>query len=432
MIRDEPTVFNASYDTTGLTGVTVNWRIGDSIIINKWSVETYWPDTGAHRVMAYVYGRDGRILDSTYAPFNVLCERPPIVSIQRFTTYAPGSQLLGRNIKYSPYFTNAQKTQLYKYKWYNNEQLAGTDSVYLFTRRSIQNNSIRLVVDTKPAHCNTDSITADYVEKAVSTLVITGDGDLPIKKTARWDHIALSLLYLLILPLIPAYLLYRLLKRVPAASKETVTEDEGTEGPFAIEFADQQHTINPEPELKMLADTLRKRQISDVLKLHVRKTINATIRSGGIPELIYSPLTKPTDFLIFLDNENNDSLLTHLYEYLIAKLQKEQVFITVYEYYKEPLFLSNQRLNHFKLPLERITALYPNTTLFIFGDSRHFISPLKRVLKPWVTEKLKPWKTRVFITPYAKTDWDKRNGYYPAPVSSFFHPILQHNRPLTW
>jgi hypothetical protein len=408
VVRGEPTVFNASYDTTGMEGVTVNWRVRDSLITNQWSIKIAWPDTGAQRVMAYVHSKEGGILDSTYAPFTVLCERPPTVAIQRFTAYVSGSQVKGRNIKFWPRFTDAQNTQLYKYKWYNNGQLAGTDSVYNFARRSNLNYTIRLVVDTKLAHCDTDSITDESEEKGISTLAATGDGRLRIGKTARWNNIGLSLLYLVLLPLVPAFLLYRLLKRVPPATKETATEEEGTEGPFAIEFADQRHTIKPEPELKMLADTLRKRQISDVLKLHVRKTINATIRSGGIPELVYSPLTKPTDYLIFLDKENEDSILTHLYEYLIAKLQKEQVFITVYEYYKEPLYLSNQRLNHFKLPLERVAALNPNTTLFIFGDSRHFIAPLKGALKPWVAEKLGRWKTRVFITPYAKTDWDKK------------------------
>ncbi len=183
----------------------------------------------------------------------------------------------------------------------------------------------------------------------------------------------------------------------------------GTEEPLTkIEFVPQQQSINGEQGINKLADVLRKRQVSDIYKLNIRKTIRSTVIAGGMPALQFTPLSKPLSFLAFIDKENADSHLVKLFEYLVEKLRKEEVNIVVYSYEKEPLFLSNEKLNQERIPLEKIAALYPGTTLFIFGNAQYFLYPLKGTTKSWVTRKLNNWPTKILITPYTVLDWDKK------------------------
>jgi len=132
------------------------------------------------------------------------------------------------------------------------------------------------------------------------------------------------------------------------------------------------------------------------------------VRSGGLPQLAYIPITKPSDYLVFIEKGNADSHFSKLFEYLLARLKKDQVHLDVYEYQKEPLYLTNEKLNHLRIPVDKIAALYPGRTLFIFGDTRHFVFSLKGKLKDWVTTKLGAWKTKIIVTPYSKNDWDKK------------------------
>jgi N-acetylmuramoyl-L-alanine amidase len=97
-----------------------------------------------------------------------------------------------------------------------------------------------------------------------------------------------------------------------------------------------------------------------------------------------------------------------LFEYLADDLHKNEVDLQVYEYFKEPLFLTNEKLNHHRIPLAKVATLYPDTTLFIFGEARYFLYPLKGTVKDWVIAKLSSWQTRILITPFAKDDWDRK------------------------
>ena len=126
-----------------------------------------------------------------------------------------------------------------------------------------------------------------------------------------------------------------------------------------------------------MADVLRKRQVTEIYNLNLRKTIKSTIVKGGLPSLQFTPLSKPMNFLVFIDKEKSESHLVKLFEYLAANLKRNEVDLQVYEYFKEPLFLSNEKLNHDRIPLSKVAALYPNTTLFIYGDARYFLYPLK-------------------------------------------------------
>ena len=387
--------------------ISVDWRLDDTVVQNSLFVTKIITDTLIKSVTAILKNSDGAAIDSAEYSLKALCELPPSVAIDETDVSSNKLKLTNSNKKrFEPLFTNADENKkAYTYQWYVDSSLYSTDSVLNYSKPY---DIIKLVVDTKGTHCSADSLVAQIESVPALKATIIGDGNLKISSTYNWKNIWMSLLLLLILPGIISFLLYRIILSVKTYTSEIKKIEPGTEGPFKIKFQDQHQNINTEGGIRKLADVLRKRQVSNMYKLNLRKTIRSTVIAGGIPNLEFTPLTKPMSYLVFIDKEKPESLLVKLFEYLAEKLEKEEVNIFVYEYFKEPLFLSNEKLNQERIPLQKIAALYPDTTLFIFGDAQYFLFPLKGTVKNWVTHKLNNWQTKILITPYAVDDWDKK------------------------
>jgi len=407
----------------------VEWKMADTVIGDQLTVEKVITRPGKFSIAAYLKNSKNSIIDSDVYLDSVLCEAPPSVTIDELDVSAGGYKVPGKKKQFAALFTNpSPKKNQYKYKWYVDDSLAATDSVFNYAKPY---NSIGLVVGwPRGLHCSKDSLTAKVFSTPAVQATVQTKGRPQIISVTNWNNIVYSVLFLLLTPAVMGMLAFRVLsarkKRLPKAE----ALEPGTEGPFAIEFPDQHNNINTEYGISKLADVLRKRQVSEVNILNMRKTIRTTITAGGMPVLQFRPLTKPLNYLVFIDKEKPDSHLTRLFGYLMEKLRKEEVNVYVYDYFKEPLFLSNGKLNHNRIPLEKMAALYPDTTLFIFGDARYFVYPVKGTLKSWVSRKLENWPVRFLITPYAKADWDRKekllidSGFVVLPADLSGVPVL--------
>ncbi len=385
----------------------VDWKFPDTTINNSLSVTRVFTDTSAISVTAYLKTRDAVIIDSSNYSVTVLCEPPPSVAIDETDISAGGLKTANSNKKqFAPLFTNAVAGEKgYTYRWYVNDSLYAKSKVLVYNKPY---NSIKLVVGCYPVHCSVDSLVAQTESLPALQAEVTGDGKLNIGKTYNWNNMLMSLLFLVLIPVAISFLAYRIILSLRDHTPGIEEPEPGTDGPYKITFSDQQHKINTEQDVRRLADVLRKRQVSDMYKLNFRKTIRSTVIAGGIPKLEFSPVTKPVSFLALIDHEKPDSLLVKLFEYLMERLRKDEVNIHVYEYFKEPLFLTSKRLNQERVPLQKLAALYPDSTLFIFGDARYFLYPLKGTVKSWVTNKLNSWPLKILLTQYAADDWDKK------------------------
>ncbi len=400
--------FTAQFSDSTMPHVAgIVWMLPDTIISKQLSVAHVFRTSGNYEIIAVISPPGSRIADTAAYPVTVLCEPPPAVTISKSAVRSANGQTSVRRYIYTPQFTNASKDSArYKYHWYANNQPISTDKILEYKNKAIGNNEIKLVVDCKGIHCSTDSLTYILQEQSPLSVSVTGYGDLVFRPRYNWVIIDKALFWLLFTVILPAILLYRWLKPASGKKKEVKPEEPGA--PYAIQFNNQDHHISIQKEISQLADILRKRQVSEVLKLNIRKTIQATVRTGGLPTLAFVPLTKPSDYLVFVESSDDNIHVERLFKYLLAKLETEQVNLTVYEYRKEPLFLSNERLNHYRIPVDRIAALYPERTLIILGDAKNFVLPLKNILKPWVTDKLNNWRTKIIITPSPTNDWDKK------------------------
>ncbi len=393
------------------TNYHLQWQFPDTIINDRWEVTKIIPNAKQILIKTILTDKDGNVVDTTSYSYPVVCEKTPDVIIEKFPAELVGRNWPGKGAAYVGMIMNASKDSAnYIYNWLINDVKAepepGQDKRVLTTTNKY-NENIKLIVTWKPGtHCSTDSIGAQLNDQPAISAVVTGDNDLKITSSNNWKNISLSMLALLLLPMLASFVAYKLFWKKPTKPK-TVEEDEiKDEGPYSINFKNNNDAIHPEFEIGKLADVLRKRQISHVHKLNIRRTIYNTVRSGGLPQLAYTPVTKASDYLVFIEKGNPDSHLSRLFEHLLERLRKDQVNLDVYEYQKEPLYLTNDKLNHQRIPVDKMAALYPDRTLFIFGDTRHFVLSLKGKLKDWVTAKLGAWKTKIIVTPYPKNDWD--------------------------
>ncbi|MEP7107627.1 MAG: hypothetical protein ABI760_06580 [Ferruginibacter sp.] len=409
VIINDTVVFYADVDSNlNKKDISVDWKFPDTVIYNALSANIIFKDTSLVGVTAFLKDKKGIVLDSAEYPIHALCELPPSVAIDEADDKTATGLKVGNSKKklFAPMFTNdtADKKK-YTYKWYVDDSLLSTNSIFSYSKPY---NTIKLVVGCKAVHCSTDSMFAQTESVPALNATIKGDMNLNFQSTYNWKNILFSVVLLLLLPAVISLLVFWIILSVKNYTPEKKLIEAGTAGPYQIKFNDQQHNINTEGGIRMLADILRKRQVSDIYKLSLRKTIRSTVVGGGIPKLEFLPLSKPTNFLVFIDKEKAGSFLVKLFEYLCEKLQKEEVNIVVYEYFKEPLFLSNEKFNQERIPLEKIAALYPDTTLFIFGEAQYFLYPLRGTVKNWVTRKLNSWPVKILITPFGNEDWDQK------------------------
>ena len=427
-LTGEPVSFRVALkDTVSSQAYHVDFKINDTVYYNVRELEKTFYSQGDKSLQAYVLNEKNDTLNSYSDNITVYCEKPPAVSIIKDSTGRPSRR------HYALQFSNANDTAAYKYKWFINDSLVAQSRDLITTHSSSSTYSVKVIVDTKAAFKCTDSLTASINERPAYNLSIAGVKPLNVAADTNWKKIIIAGLYSILLPLsLAAFIFFYKRRKDKIQSKNISPPAETIEytGPYKIEFKDQVEKISPEKEISQLAEAMRKRHVNDQLFLNVSKTINSTIRSGGFPYLQFSSRTQPTDFLVFIDKENPEGLQVKLFEFVLKRLETEQVNIISYSYYREPLLLSNDKLNQRMLPVDKLSRLYPNTNLFIFSDTREFFETLSTKLKPWVTEKFKAWDHKIIVTPVPVNDWDykentlSKEGFTVVPADLNAHHLI--------
>ncbi|MEP6597347.1 MAG: hypothetical protein ABJA71_15450, partial [Ginsengibacter sp.] len=429
LLINEPVVYRAELADTELSKkYSVTFKIDDSVFKDIREIKKIFFRKGNYNLTSWLLNENNDTLNEFHNNnITVYCEKPPSVNIIKDET----NKTLKKN--YSLQFANAKDSAAYKYKWYINDSLV-SDSPHLSSNYKSDNAyTVKVVVDTKNSFKCTDSLTAFLNERPAYELSVIGIKPIELASDTNWKKIAMTGLYAFLLPLSLAALILFFKKKKASQKQKVETDHEEPKeytAPYKIEFKDQVEKISAEKEIGQLAEAMRKRHVNDLLFLNVPKTIQSTIRSGGFPFLQFTPKTQPTDFLVFIDKEYAEGLQVKLFEYLIKKLETEQVNINAFSFYKEPLLLSNEKLNQRMLPIDKVARLYPNTILLIFSDAREFFETLSVKLKPWVTDKFRSWDHKIILTPVPVNDWDyKENklveaGFTVVPADLNAHHII--------
>jgi PKD repeat protein len=432
-----------TFQSADLNNYNLQWEINKKIFHNRIQIDTVFTrdDTLQMRIILFDKAT-GTGIDTIHPEILVACEPIPGVRIISENLNNHNVTERGDRIQYEAGFTNPSKDTArrpYRYQWRLNDSLIGTKRQFSYTFNDTGQYTVSLLVDARGLHCSTDSLTDSYSEtvqlpsKPISVR-LQGSGSSPVYTTVNWKDALLIVFIPLLIQFLSLHLLrWKRRKQEEAAQKETTetapsgSDDEYAE-PFRINFNTQEAKIEPGDAIGILADTMRKRQVSAVYKLNIKKTIQQTIRLGGMPTLAFSPRSKPIDFLVLIDQEYPDSHLSRLFEYLVKRLVNEQVHINTYYYYKEPLVFHNANRQLNNIPIDKLAQLHGDCTLLIYTNTKAFFKPVDGRMQPWVTDKLKAWDSRIIITPVAKKDWDHKeytlfkNGFIvvSADVNAYY------------
>ncbi|MEO6723420.1 MAG: PKD domain-containing protein [Ferruginibacter sp.] len=234
----------------------------------------------------------------------------------------------------------------------------------------------------------------------------SGDVKPVIAINKRWLWIMASLI---IIPLlVTAWLRWRLSKKekISRAKAENIIEGlNGNSGPFEIPFRNHDELIEDEKELLDVAKSYNRRNTDAVHYLDIPQTINSTIRSEGMINPVWSSKTKPVEFLMLIDKNKVKNQQVRLFEYLLKKFSRNDLYLEKFYFLFEPDVCTNIFYPN-GIHLSRLHDLYPNHVVIIFGTGHQLIDQHYPSLNEPLLQLFRKWDQFAICTPLPVADWD--------------------------
>lgn len=273
--------------------------------------------------------------------------------------------------------------------------------------------SDKLPIDTtanEPGTTGSESVVAPPARRLV---VVSSSGDVNLSGLVnpyhRWGPLGLALLCVGL----GTYMLRHARQRVRREDGTTDVPD------MASRFTSNQppHELplpNRAAELVQstlasdtVVQTLRQRSEDESSALNIRRTLAATLRTGGLPDLVFSRRLREEEFVFLIDGSRSRSLQRHLFEYYFHALCREGVQAERF-FYRVPFGLVYN--DHFPdgLRLDQLAARYATSTLLLWGDGYPLLFDDSDVLLPTYLPDLRRFERRAILTPVPFPDWTYR------------------------
>ena len=152
------------------------------------------------------------------------------------------------------------------------------------------------------------------------------------------------------------------------------------------------------------ARAMRRRQAADTEHLDLLATLQATIRGGGMPRLVYRRGSRVPEYLILIDCASPRDHQAAYFDHLAGALEREGVFISRYFFRGDPRICWNERATSSLADLRRLHADF---RLLIFGDGAGLLDPLTGDPAPWLP-LLFEWREQTLLTPAPSGRWGLR------------------------
>lgn len=277
-----------------------------------------------------------------------------------------------------------------------------------------------------------DPTTADTPpETSEMTVVVTGEGNDVVKPPERhlvvvkssgdvdlngavnpyhlWGPVGSGLLC----AGLGTYLLRRARQRVRreaegAEAPDSDTRFVGNQPPYELPLPNRSaELVQSPPAFDTVVQTLRQRSEDESSTLNIRRTLAATVRSGGLPELVFSHRLREEEFVFLIDGSRSRSLQRHLFEYYFHALCREGVHAERF-FYRVPFGLVYNDRFPDGLRLDQLATRYANSTLLLWGDGYPLLFDDSDVLLPTYLPDLRRFDRRAILTPVPFPDWTYR------------------------
>jgi uncharacterized protein YukJ len=223
-----------------------------------------------------------------------------------------------------------------------------------------------------------------------------------------WAALAVGILVFGVLGALLAFYWFRKLKgnnRLPLANKP----------PFSFEFQSQEGDIVVSDTLDLWARQMHQREAGDRREMDIKKSIYATIRTGGLPEARYKyPLQRP-GYLVLIDDRSIYHQQARLYAFFTQALVERDVELETFFFHADPRFCWGEKYPR-GVRIEDLQRLYANYNLVLVTEGVRLIDYKTGGIGEWFTEPLSAWSSRGILTPIYPQNWN----YVEAILSQFF------------
>ena len=193
-------------------------------------------------------------------------------------------------------------------------------------------------------------------------------------------------------------------KETASRSGDIMTKLKGTKPPYEIPFKNKDESIDDEPLLPALAKNFKRRVADENLYLNILLTISSTIKSEGFLLPVFSQKTKPSEYLILIDKSHVKSAQVKLFEYLVKRFAKSDIYTDTFYFYDKPDYGFNAYYPR-GIYVSLLYDLYPDHTVIIFGSGYSFIDKYYPALNEATTLPYTKWTNHVIFTPVPYADW---------------------------
>lgn len=365
---------------------------------------TYYASLGAART-------DGTADSTVSLPIEIYC--PDAIFLQFDYAFSGSSPTTDDYLRFTPDVAGVATSEL-TYAWDFGDGITATEASPVHKYEQPGSYTVRLRVyrtDTLDFACSNVANFSRFIAIAKPEAAITL-ATRPLKKDQQpeaqmaFTSLALILLALLAaLLMIGAGLLLMQYRKRDYSPKNTAKYKAGDQGPFSIPYPRQDHLISPDVDLYTLAAAMRRRQEGDLRKLDIRSTIRQTIREAGMPNLAFDTASRPSEYLILIEQPYQDSHQTRLFARIVEILAHEDVAIETYFFDTDMRICWNE--DHTDgIRWEQLRQRYRNRQLILFSKGHALIDPFEAKLEAWVPEAMEPWKDRALLfSPVPVADW---------------------------
>jgi|GEM_PF-943708 len=198
-------------------------------------------------------------------------------------------------------------------------------------------------------------------------------------------------------------------------------------------LAATRHRLQPFAWLN-LSGALAKGGVAPTRRYHIPKTVQASLRQGGLFKPIFAMKKRKVTLLVLVDRRHRDDMQSDLASLLVTQLRAEGLQVEDYEFNRDPRFLvsrewvsreqnasgKRQRL----LPLQRVLNWHRESHVVLVGDGHALFHPFKGELFTWSKQAFGAMRHKMLLStthqPWgsAEVALSRQLGFHIAPFSS--------------
>ncbi|MCB9266458.1 MAG: hypothetical protein H6558_15620, partial [Lewinellaceae bacterium] len=203
--------------------------------------------------------------------------------------------------------------------------------------------------------------------------------------------------------------LYALLRWLEQRRRRLVAElESGDKPPYVwnIGLGESGEDIELGEDFQLTLHHLRRRARTEQVRLHLPRTVEATIAKGGMADLQFEQQTQPPEYLLLIDRQDARNHRAQVFDRLYQSLRENEVLIERFYYNGDPRTVFNEA--HAEgLPLKSLQQRFPAHRLLLMGSGYPLLSPTTGKLAGW-SRVLEQWRQRALLTPQPAGAWGRK------------------------